>query len=215
MRLLFENFGWKLLSLTLAVLLWFAILGEPRLSTFISAPLEFRNTPEDLEISSELPASVRLEVHGPATQVGQPSPSTIAVVLNLAKVYRPGEYTFTVDESNVSVPPGVRLSRAVPSQIRLRFEQRLNRDVPVQARFAGPPPEGYRVGRIEIQPEHLSVVGPEGRINHIAYVETDPIDLEGVVGEREFHVPVFVGDPMVRFESSSLVTIKVFMERIP
>jgi YbbR domain-containing protein len=214
-RRLFEHLGWKLLSLCLAVALWFAVVGEPRLVTSISAPLEFRNMPEDLEISSEAPRTVHLEVQGSSSLLQGGSLSTVAVVLDLGSVYGPGVRTFTVNEGNVNVPAGVKLVRAVPAQLRLRFEQRVTREVPVQVRFSGPPPEGYRIMRHEVRPPALRIAGPESHVQHVEYAETDPIDLASVVGEREFRVDAFVGDSEVRIESSPVVAVKVVMEKIP
>lgn len=215
MRLLYENLGWKLLAFALAVLLWFAVVGDPKVATSVSAPIEFRSLPMELEVSSEVPESVRLEVRGSPAQLEPRNLLAVAVVLDLSSVYKPGERTFTVSENNAVLPPGVRLIRAVPSQIRMRFERRASREVPVQVRYSGPPPRGYRISHYDVQPPQVAIVGPESRVNQIELAETDPIDLEAVVGEREFRVNTFVSDPQVRFQSVPEVTVTVWMEKIP
>src|ERR1039458_7142140 len=60
------NFGWKLLSLGIAVVLWALVASEPELSTFAVVGVEYKNLPEDLEISSDLVSSLRLELRGPS-----------------------------------------------------------------------------------------------------------------------------------------------------
>lgn len=214
-RLLLENVGWKILSLAIAVVLWLAIVGEPQLSTSFTAPLEFRNIPADLEISSETPDKVDLEVMGSSSLLKPNSLSSVAVVLNLSSALRPGERTFTIDAGTVVLPPGVKLVRAVPSQLRLRFEHRMDRDVPVQIRFSGAPPQGYRIQHVEVQPPRVRVVGPQSRVEQVSSAETDPVDLDAVVGEREFRVHAFVTDPQVRFVSEPVVKVKILMEKIP
>jgi YbbR domain-containing protein len=189
------------------------VAGDPGVATSVSAPVEYRNIPADLEMSSETPEEIHLEVQGPRAQLESNSLSRMAVVLDLAPVHRPGERTFTVDKGNVRLPPGVQLIRAVPAQLRLRFERRTRRDVPVRARFSGPPPAGYRILRHEILPPSLGIVGPESRVSSVVVAETDPIDLDAVVGEREFRVHTFVPDPQVRIESSPEVVVRVFMEK--
>jgi len=115
----------------------------------------------------------------------------------------------------VVLPPGVKLVRAVPSQLRLRFEHRMDRDVPVQIRFSGAPPQGYRIQHVEVQPPRVRVVGPQSRVEQVSSAETDPVDLDAVVGEREFRVHAFVTDPQVRFVSEPVVKVKILMEKIP
>jgi hypothetical protein len=214
-RLLVANFWWKLLALAIAVGLWFVVVGGPRLVTFVPAPLEFRNHPTDLEISSDLPEFVRLEVEGPPSQLGGATLSGTAVVLDLSSVNAAGVRSFTINPRNVSLPVGVKLLRAVPAQLRIQFESRLSRDVPVRIRYSGPAPEGYRIRRDEVDPPKLTVIGPASHVNRIAFVETDPVDLSKVIGQQEFRVHTFAGDPHVRFETGSQVTVRVSMERVP
>lgn len=213
-RLLLENLGWKLLSLVLAVLLWFAIVGEPELAASVSAPVEYRNLPRELEISSDVLDRIHLEVRGPS---GKLLPSRLAdttVVLDLSSISHPGERTFTISQRNLNLPAGVSLSRAVPAQVRLRLERRISRAIPVQVRYAGPPPAGYRVLRQDVEPASVRVIGPESRVNQVEAAQTDPIDLSSVVGESSFQVQTFVGDPQVRLESSPTVSVKVALEKI-
>ena len=60
LRWLTNNFGWKILSIAVAFLLWLAIVGEPEQSMAISVPIEYKNIPTDLEISSEVPEKLRV-----------------------------------------------------------------------------------------------------------------------------------------------------------
>ena len=44
--LLFQNLGWKLLSLAIAVVIWALVATEPELATFANVRLEYKNLPE-------------------------------------------------------------------------------------------------------------------------------------------------------------------------
>ena len=85
-RFLRENIGWKLLSLAIAAVLWYAVVGEPRYVASVSAPLEFSNVPRDLEISSEKPDTISLELEGPAGQLEQQDLAGVIMVLDLGSI---------------------------------------------------------------------------------------------------------------------------------
>ena len=126
---------------------------------------------------------------------------------------RTGERTFTIGENDVRLPRGIRLVRAIPSQLRFDFERRQYRSVPVQVRFAAQPQPGYEVAYSEVSAATLQIVGPESRVNRTRYVVTDPIDVSNVVGTAEFHVNAFVDDPHVRFTRPPQVKVKVHIKR--
>lgn len=215
MRILTANLGWKLFSLALAAGLWFAFVAETETAMSIAVPVEFRNLPKDLEISSDLADRMYLKVHGPSARMKPSDLAESLVILNLASVVRPGEQTFTFDQSTVELPAGVIMTRAIPSQIRLKFESRLIQSVRVEPRFAGPPSQGYTVVRQEVSPRQLRITGPESRVQQVTFVQTDPIDLTGTVSNGEFRVSAYVSDPQVRFESSPIVIVRVMLEKIP
>jgi YbbR domain-containing protein len=215
MRFLTTNFGWKLFSLLLSVALWFTFVAESETATSITVPIAFLNLPRDLDISSDVPDRLNLKVRGPSARMKSAELMQSSVVLNLAAVARPGEQTFTLDQSTVDLPTGVVLTRAVPSQIKLKFEKRASRDVPVEIRFAGPPPKGYRVISQTVSPLQVQITGPQSRVQQLASVQTDPIDLADTVSNGEFRVSTFIPDPQLRFESSPIVTVRVMLEKIP
>lgn len=213
-RYLTRNFGWKIFSLFLAILMWFALAQEPEIATALSAPVQYKSMPDDLDISSDAVERVHLEVRGPSNRLSGRNLEDAVVLLDLSGVHAPGERTFTVTQWNTRLPMGVAFYRAVPSQIRLHFERLITRDVPVQPRYAGPPPDGYRIASYSVQPSRLRVTGPESHIQRIESVQTDPIDLSGVVSQSEQRVHAYVSDPQVRLQSSPQVKYHVRLEKI-
>jgi YbbR domain-containing protein len=213
LQFVFRNFVWKLFSVALAALLWMTTVADPELTASVNVPVEFKGIPKNLEISSEVPDQVHLEVQGPSGRISGASIAGTAAVLDLSSIEKPGERTFTLSQANIQLPAGVTLRRAIPSQIRLAFEPRESRTVPVQVRFTGPPPRGYRVASQQVTPEDVAITGPASRVQQVEAVHTDPIDLTGVVDTAQFRVNVFVVDPQVRLESPT-VTVRVRVENI-
>jgi YbbR domain-containing protein len=212
-RWLTHNFGWKAASLGLAVILWFAIVGEPVLVTTHAVPILYKNLPSDLLIGSEAPDMVHVELRGPSSQLTTTNLADLSVLLDLSSVGGPGERTFTLSDSDLHLPQGVTFLRAMPSQLRVQFARLSKKDVPVLIRFTGSLPGGYRLAAQEVTPDHTRVAGPEGRVQRTASAQTDAIDLSGVTQTAEFHVSTFVADPQVRLESSPMVTVKLTVEK--
>lgn len=209
MKWIFRDFWWKLFSLLIAIGLWFAMVGDQERATTLNVPVELKGIPADFEISSNAPERVTLEVQGPGSKVRDLSESRVSVILDLSSVVEPGQRTFTVDQSNVFLPSGVRLNRAVPAQIRMRFEQRVSKEVPVRVNLAAPPPPGYRVVSETVTPQMVRIEGPETRVRGVTEAETDPVDISNVVGEKEFRVSLYVNDPMIRLANVTGVVVRI------
>ena len=213
-RLLTVNIGAKILSVAIASLLWIAIVGEQELATAIDVPVEYRNFPKPYEVSSGTVNRVNLLVRGPSGKLNDTYLKDVSVVVDLEGVKRPGDWTFNLDSRAIRVPSGLELDRAIPSQVRMRFEERFARDIPIQIRYAGNPMPGYRVARHELSPDHLRVIGPRSRVEQLQSIDTDPIDLNGIISEAETRVSTFVDDPQLRVDGSSMVRVRLVMERI-
>ncbi len=213
MNLITRNFGWKLLAVLIAFVLWIFAAREPELATSLSVPVEFQNIPDDLDIGGNLPDRIRLEVRGPSGRLSRDNLADAAVVLDLADAH-PGERTYTIGNANMGLPFGVDFYRAVPSQVTLRFDQLSVRTVPVQPVFVEVP-DGYQVSSAAMDPATVRIRGPEQRVAGLSHVVTDPVDLTGVVGQKEFHTRVNVGAPQVRLESTGAVKLTVTLEKMP
>jgi hypothetical protein len=213
-RFLAHNFWWKLGALVMSVMLWLAILGEPELVTTHGVPVLYRNLHQGLLIGSDAMDLVRLELRGPATRLTSAALSDVAVQLDLSDVGAPGERTFTLSERDFNLPHGVTFVRAIPSQVRLRFGRLKQKEVPVDVRFAAPPPKDYEVTGHQVFPGTLQIAGPELRVNEIATAQTDAIDLSSVSETSDIQVNTFLADPQVWMESQPVVTVHVQVEKI-
>jgi hypothetical protein len=213
-RLVAKNFGWKLLSLAMAVVLWALVASEPELSTMVTVQLEYKNLPDDLEIASDPVPSIALELHGSSGVLRGLGDGGVhpAVILDMSNVL-PGERTFTIGDGNVKLARGLRLMWARPSQVLFKFERRLTRRIPVVVRFTGEGSHGYVIASQRVDPRELTVAGPASHVARIASVSTDPVDVSNVVGSSEFRPSASVNDPFVRFQSSPQVTVTVTMRK--
>ena len=211
---LLEDLGWKFFSVVVAFVLWAIVTSSQEITTAISAPIQYRNITPNLDISSEMVEGVHLHLRGPSAVLSRLKPESMPILIDLAAVNTPGERTFSIDTANVKLPAGVQLERAVPSQVRLRFEMRASRLAPVQPRMENVP-TGWRVAKVECSPSTLNIIGPQSRVSRLQHVDTDAVDL-GLAGADpvEMNVPAFSSDPQVSFAGSSLVRVRIQLEKI-
>ena len=118
-----RNFWWKLGSLVLAVLLWFAFEGEPELVTVQQAQIFYRNLAPDLVVAATVPTQVRLELRGPSGSLSRDDLIRITVQLDLNGVTEPGARTVPISTANVRLPEGVTLVRSEPPELPLKLEK--------------------------------------------------------------------------------------------
>ena len=210
---LVENIWWKLLALATALVIWALVASEPDLSTFTTVRLEYKNLPDDLEISSEPVTTVVLELHGPSGALrGLGESIRPSVVLDMSDA-RTGERTYAIGDGNVKLARGVRLVRSIPPEVRFQFDVRRVRTVPVEVRFTGEGQNGYEIERRDVQPSEVQIVGPRSRVARIHAAVTDLVDVSNVVGDSEFHVNLLVDDAFVRVEGSSQAVVRVTMKK--
>jgi len=209
-----HNFWWKVLALVIAVLIWAVVASQPELSTFVTARLEYKNLPDDLELSSDPVTSIVLELRGPSGELrglgdGGQHPAAVLDMSDTA----PGEHTFAISSASIRLARGVHMVRAIPSQVRLAFEPRMERTVPVVVRLRGEFHDGYRLVSDSAEPPQLAILGPHSHVARVAAVVTDPVDVSTLTGTGRFEVNAFAGDSFVRFHSKPAVTVTVTLAK--
>src|SRR5580658_2527549 len=117
-----HNFGLKMLALFAAFGLWFNLASEPELATIVSVPVDYKNYPRDLVISSNIVDSISVEARGPASRLREMQESHVAAIIDFASVKAPGDRTFTLTDAELRPPRGVTLVRLIPQQLQFRFE---------------------------------------------------------------------------------------------
>lgn len=206
-----SDLGLKLFSLVFALGLWlFVNAGQKAAERAIEVPLEFRNIPSDLMVASPGVGQVEVRVMGPPTLLSTLDPDYLKVALDLDGA-RPGTSSFRLSADFFNPPRGIRITRISPSVINLKLESVAVRSLPVTVRFSAKPPFGYRIARVEANPETVKVRGPAGEVNRMVSAETLPVDLEGAKGPVTREARLSSAGQTLSF-SPDRVTVSVEME---
>ena len=194
----FRNLALKFLSISLAVLLWFTISGEPTIvERGLRIPLEFQNIPDGLEIVGDTPDTVDVRVRGSSAILSRLEPGEVVAVLDL-QTARPGSRLFDLVTEQVRAPFGVDVAQVAPATIALDLEPSGSRAVPVVPAVEGEPAPGYVVGEVSSDPATVLVVGPESRLRQLTEAMTEPVAVAGATAPVRAEVTVGVPDLALR-----------------
>jgi YbbR domain-containing protein len=213
-RHIFHNLGLKIISLLIATGLWLAVSSEPPSEVAFNVAIVFQNMPEDLEISSESIPSAQVRVRGPERLVRRLQASDIHEEIDLTGM-KPGERTFDLNKSQVSLPDKLQAVQIVPSQIHLLFDKRVSRMVPVRPRVTGTFVTGYSIAQIKSDPQNVEIIGPKKSVDAVESAITDPIDVSGLISPTTYSRHVYVSDPLIQVADSHPVRITIIMEQAP
>ena len=219
MRLFTENIFAKLFSVLIASLLWVALVDEPELIETVTVPVEYRNLASNLDLSPDAPGQIQLQVRGSRSRLNDVSAERTNIVLDLKAMTQPSSRTFTIQETSINLPPTVTLLRSMPSQLRVKLERRLYKELPVKVEFESPLPSNIKVISTEIVPAVIKVVGPESRIKLATFISTEPVNLKDTSNDtgilKPFLVNVLLADPELSIVGSAQVTIRLQTTRLP
>jgi YbbR domain-containing protein len=204
----FRHLGLKMLAIALAVLLWLTVAGEHEVERTMRVPLEFRNTPETLEIVGDPPSTVDVRLRGPSATLSRLEPGEVVTVLDLSGA-RSGSRLFHLRADEVRVPYGVKVSQVAPSTLSLVLERSLTRTIPIVPATEGEAAPGYDLGAITSEPSAIQVIGPESRVRQLASATTEPVVIQGSRGRVRDVVTVGVEDPSVRLLQPQRATVVV------
>ena len=207
------NLPFKIVSLGIAILLWWAVGRDQPIEMPLTVPLEFQHAPANLDINSDYAFQTRVTLRGPERVLQGMNPSEVNAVLDLRGAV-PGERTFDLTADDIRVPRSVRVVQVVPSQFHISFDRSITRTVPVQPRVIGTLLSGYGISGVSAQPSEITIVGPERRVNAVQSAITDPVDATGVVGTAIFTTHAYVSDPLVRVQTREPIHVTVDTEKL-
>ena len=207
-----QNLPFKLVSLAIAIMLWWAVGRDSAIEIPMTVPLEFQHAPSNLLINSDYPFQAQITLRGPEHLLQEVRPSQVHAVLDLEGA-GPGEQTYDLSASQVRVPHNVKVVQVVPAQFHISFDRSATRTVEVQPRAIGTLLSGYEIENMEAVPSRVTIVGPEKRVNTIVSAMTDPVDATGVVGSATFTTHAYVSDPLVRVQPTGPIHVTVTTEK--
>ena len=181
LRLVFQNFGYKLLSLLLAAIVWAIIQGEQIQEISREILVSIHISPE-YGIRGELVRVKAATIRGPqAWLLEVPKKLTADIFIPPGKV---GRYRLRLSKDDIK-NLNERLEILVHDPyLDLYVDKLMERSIPVKEAIHGSPAEGYIIEKVNIEPKSITLRGIRNDILKLRYVYTEPIDVSGLKESR-------------------------------
>lgn len=206
---LFERDGIvKILSVFIALLIWFVVLDQdnPFTERIITVPLS--SNVEVLEaknlqiVGSAIPATVDVRIRGRRKRLESVSSADFNVFLDLSEVEGSGVRFVNIGTPEYTGDKEVIIVGTIPASVRLNFERITGKQFPVNIEFTGSLPEGYQVINQRVDPGIILIEEKESilaRVDKVAAI----VSLNDLSVTKELVVRVTVfdieGKPMTQF----------------
>jgi YbbR domain-containing protein len=204
----FGHLGLKTLSVGIAVLLWLFVSGDETVERGLRVPLEFQQFPAGIEMIGEAPSVVDVRVRGGSSTLSRLGPGDIVAQLDL-KGARVGRRLYQITPEQVRVPFGVQVVQVMPPTVALAFEISATKQVPVVPEVEGDPAPGYVVGRTEIDPPTVEVVGAQSAIARVTEAVTEPVSVAGARANVKDAVTIGLLDSALRLKTPRMAEVNV------
>jgi len=178
-KIFLEDWSLKLLSLAIAMVLWLVVTGQNEpVTAHVNVQLNFIR-PQSLEISNDPPRTVDVMLTGSRNKLDDLTALDLVATVDISD-QQPGERVLRLaDKAQISLPHGVKVDGFQPSAIPIRLEPIVERQVPIEPKLEGKPPDGYQVYGVRPSKGSVLVRGPESRVNSLQKVLTESIWLTG------------------------------------
>jgi len=205
-----ENKGLKLLSLSLAVLL-FAVSQQPITDMRMAGvPIEYRGLSPGVKISGDVEQTVSVRLSGPRDIVRSLVPNQILVIADLSNK-EPGERIVQLKADESALPDNVKALQIEPVSIRIKLEPMLTKRVKVEAQFSGQVAEGREIYRVRLDPGEVEIEGPQSLVHKIDRVLTETVNVDGRETDFQTYVEVEVPQNSLRVKTPGQINLSVYI----
>jgi len=209
-----DNWALKLVSLFIALILWFTLIPEEK--TFqektLNVRLEIHNIPSHLALIERPPQFINVTVRAPNRLIPQISSANVYGILDLQRA-SVAQSLYSLNRNMVNIPEGAEVKDISPSQVNLKLERTKQAMLKVEAILIGSLPEGYLLTKVEVLPPQVAVKGPESKIQENIKVQTSPIDISTLTKSTEVEAELILPDSALQLASfETVVRVKFLIQ---
>ncbi|MCK4363298.1 MAG: YbbR-like domain-containing protein [Candidatus Aminicenantes bacterium] len=213
-RLFLKNWGLKLFSFLLALILWLTLITPEKIFSdkWLTIPLELHNIPPEMELMEKPPASVDVKIRASKSLINDITSANVHAVLNLEKASIDQE-DYPLRKSMISIPSGAEVREIRQSQVSLKLERTREILLDVEANIIGELKKGLKVENVGVFPPQVLIKGPESKVKDNYKVRTSPIDISSFTETTELEADLILPNPDLRLASTQTkVRVRILIQ---
>ena len=175
-----QIWGLRVLSLGLAIALWFVLSfeqREARSEKFVEASVSYIRAERTVILDPV--QQVQVNLSGPQDVVNNVTPGDVGVQVDLRESAVGNIKVSLTADNVVNLAQGLEVESVRPSVLELTLDQQGTRRLPVEPQIVGEPAAGAMIGDVTVRPQHVTVTGPVSQLSTLEAVQTTPISLDG------------------------------------
>ncbi len=195
----------RLVSLGLAIILWYFVGGEDIVNKNVMVRVEVINLPRDLVISNQYKKEIEVSVSGPRSLVLDMGNRAISRQVDLSHA-TPGTMVIENSNDSIAVPRGVKVLRIQPESVILSLDKLIQKQFSVNPVTTGVLAPDHILKEIRMEPDSISITGPETVLSQFDVLRTKVIDIEGLRESTQVQVPLDLDLLIVELIGETTVT---------
>ncbi|MGD2028902.1 MAG: diadenylate cyclase, partial [Desulfobacterales bacterium] len=159
--------------------MWFSFSKGMDTLITLEIPVEYTKHDPEFEIVDTSVNTVRLQLSGSGALIKSIRPDQVQVRLDLGNAVI-GRNIFSITQENISLPPGIFLSKIVPPVVEVTLDKTITKELPVQVDWVGKLPENIILSQLKIDPEKVEVIGGKRILGNISTLYTEKVPLDNI-----------------------------------
>lgn len=168
----------KILSILLAVSLWFYVLNSGPVEIEKKLPINFK-LPQGMAMVNFSEKEVILKIRGPKAFIANVFSNKEKYTVDLNPYYQTNGKSFRVKfyASSIEVPFGVEILDISPKETLVELDQKGMTELPVKVQFIGDLNKDRKLKEFHLNPPAIVVSGPIEILKKMNKVDTAPLNL--------------------------------------
>ena len=198
-RTLLADLPVKVICLAAAVILLLFHRVTTLTERFFSVPLDV-GTPAGLAVASAFPKTVRITLRGAGDAIFPILEEDVAASVSLDSHHTPGVYRAEVKVERKGTAQGVEPLeiRVEPQSITFTLEPLTEKTVVLNPDLKGTPAYGYELVQSGISPQNVVIRGAKTRVQSVASLDTEEIDLTGRTSSFASKVKILLPNTLLK-----------------